>query len=326
MRDPAVLDATRDALQAALAGPDLAPLWAAWRNRDPHLVEARCLVPGVRTYSAVIARMASLKGALEQRGLPVTGGAFERLLIVAAAADAIAAVPALPVDARVQELVCQNFQTYAVGRGPEPFDLSRASFVAMARIATLSRFPAGQLDWEVSGIPRSWLLKVPVRVLPRLATSIAFELRGFGPAYFSHLNPNRRNQGILLERESLRSYHRMARSMERQPHVRGLITASWLHSPDTFLVSPHLAWLNRVFLENGGRVLPLGPVAADCGVLHRSPERQKAYDEGTFRPTQALVIWPRAAMLSWARGHDELRDDRSTAAPETPLPLQAARA
>ena len=33
-----------------------------------------------------------------------------------------------------------------------------------------------------------------------------------------------------------------------------MITASWLHSPDTFAVSPHLAWLNRVFLENGGHV------------------------------------------------------------------------
>ena len=135
----------------------------------------------------------------------------------------------------------------------------------MARIATLSRFPAGQLDWEVSGIPRSWLLKVPRRSLPRLVSSILFELRGFQPAFFSHINPNRRNQGILLERESLRSYHRMARSMERQPEIKGLITASWLHSPDTFAVSPHLAWLNKVFEENGGHVLPLGPADIDSG-------------------------------------------------------------
>jgi hypothetical protein len=324
MRDPALLDATREALQAALHETDLAPLWAAWREGDAALAEARHLVPAVRTHSAALARLTELKHALERRGLPVGGGAFERLLIVAAAADAIAALPALPVDPSVQELFCQNFQAYAAGRVTEPFDTSRASFVAMTRIAALSRFPAGQLDWEVSGLPRSWLLKVRARSLPRLAVSIAFELRGFGPAYFSHINPNRRNRGILLERESLRSYHRMARSMERQPHIRGLITASWLHSPDTFAVSPHLAWLNRVFLDNGGRVLPLGAAAADCGVLHRSPERQKAYEEGVFRPTQALVIWPRAAMLSWARGHDEFREDRSSA--PTRVGLQGARA
>ena len=135
-----------------------------------------------------------------------------------------------------------------------------------------------------------------------------FELRGFQPAFFSHINPNRRNQGILLERESLRSYHRMARSMERQPGIKGLITASWLHSPDTFAVSPHLAWLNKVFVENGGHVLSIGPADIDSGVLHRSPERQQAYDAGTFKPTEALVIWPRAAMLAWAAGHEELRD------------------
>ena len=175
-----------------------------------------------------------------------------------------------------------------------------------ARIATLSRFPAGQLDWEVSGIPRSWLAKVPRRSVPRLVSSILVELGGFQPAFFSHINPNRRNQGILLERESLRAYHRMARSMERQPGIKGLITASWLHSPDTFAVSPHLAWLNKVFLENGGHVLPLGPADVDSGVLHRSPERQQAYDAGTFKPTEGLVIWPRAAMLRWAAGTQEM--------------------
>jgi hypothetical protein len=227
----------------------------------------------------------------------------------------------------VADLFLRNFQMYAAapGRLPEPFDLARASFVAMARIATLSRFPAGQLDWEVSGIPRSWLFKVPRRRLPRLLGSILFELGGFQPAFFSHINPNRRNQTSLLERESLRSYHRMARSMERQPQIRGLVTSSWLHSPETFRVSPHLAWLNAVFLENGGYVVPLGPADPDCGVLHRSPERRQAYETGTFRPTEALVVWPRTAMLAWAAGHDDLRDERAVR-PDATMPVREARA
>ena len=234
MPDSAALDRTRAACRAALehAG-DLAPLWGAWRAGQPALQESREILPGVRTFGEVVPRLAVLKETLSRDGYLVGGGAFERFLIVAAAADAVDRLAGLPVDERVQALFCQNFQMYAApDKLPEPFDLARASFVAMGRIATLSRFPAGQLDWEVSGIPRSWLLKVPRRSLPRLVSSILFELRGFQPAFFSHINPNRRNQGILLERESLRSYHRMARSMERQPGIRGLITASWLHSPE----------------------------------------------------------------------------------------------
>jgi hypothetical protein len=306
--DVATLDKTRAACRTALdEAADLAPLSRAWREGHAALRESRELLPGARTVGAVVPRLAVLKEALAREGHPVAGGAFERFLVVSAAAEAVDKISALPVDERVKELFCQNFQMYAApDKLPEPFDLGRASFVAMARIATLSRFPAGQLDWEVSGIPRSWLFKVPRRSVPQLLRSIVFELRGFQPAFFSHINPNRRNQGILLERESLRSYHRMARSMERQPDIKGLITASWLHSPDTFAVSPHLAWLNKVFLENGGHVLPLGPADIDSGVLHRSPERQQAYDAGTFKPTEALVIWPRPAMLAWAAGMREM--------------------
>ena len=317
MPDAATLEETRAACRAALEqAEDLRPLWRASHDAGPGaapLHEARALLPAVRTSGAAVPRLAELKHALALAGCPVAGGAFERFLIVAAAHDAVDRLQALPVDERVKDLFCQNFTMYASGKTPEPFDVSRASFVAMGRIATLSRFPAGQLDWEVSGIPRSWLLKVPWPKLPGFIAAVLFELRGFAPAYFSHINPNRRNQGILLERESLRAYHRMARSMERQPEIKGLVTASWLHSPDTFAISPHLAWLNDVFLKNGGHVFPLGPADPGSGVLHRSPERQQAYDAGTFKPTEALIVWPRKAMLAWAAGREDLREDRGPA-------------
>jgi hypothetical protein len=327
VRDAATLDQTRAACRAALEqADDLAPLWRAWQAGQTPMDECRALLPGVRTFGLAARRLARIKATLARKGYPVGDGAFERLMIVSAAYDALDRLADLPVDERVKELFCQNFQMYAASpdKFAGQFDLSNASFCMLGRIATLSRFPAGQLDWEVSGVPRSWLFKVPTRTLPRLLSAILTELGGFQPAFFSHINPNRRNQGILLERESLRSYHRMARSMERQPDIKGLITASWLHSPDTFAVSPHLTWLNTVFLENGGRVLPLGPADPGSGVLHRSPERQQAYDEGTFRPTEALVIWPRAAVLAWAAGHEELRDDRVRSTPL--LSMREARA
>jgi hypothetical protein len=325
--DPATLDETRTACRAALEqADDLATLWRAWRADQPALVESRALLPRVQTHGDAVPRLARIKASLARAGYPVTRGAFERFLIVAAAYDAVGHLAALPVDERVKDLFCRHFQMYAATpeKLPEAFDLSRASFIAMGRMATLSRFPAGQLDWEVSGVPRSWLFKIPLRALPRLVSSIVLELRGFQPAFVTHLNPNRRNQHVLLERESLRSYHRMAGSMERQPEIKGLVVASWLYSPDTFAVSPHLAWLSKVFLENGGHVLPLGPADPECGVLHRSPERRQAYDAGTFKPTEALVIWPRAAMLAWAAGQQDLCDDRARRRPA--LSLQEARA
>ena len=50
----------------------------------------------------------------------------------------------------------------------------------------------------------------------------------------------------------------------------------------------------------------MGPADPSCGVLHRSPESKRAYDEGRLKPTLGLVIWPRDEMLAWARTRPDL--------------------
>jgi hypothetical protein len=129
-------------------------------------------------------------------------------------------------------------------------------------------------------------------------------MRGLGPVFFSHLNARRKNRS-LLEEEANVSYYQMARSLELQPAVKGFAASSWFRSPDTHRVSPRLAWLSRVFLENGGLVATAGAVAPDCGVLYRSLTRQRLYESGQFKPTRGLVIWPRNEMIAWANAHPE---------------------
>ena len=43
------------------------------------------------------------------------------------------------------------------------------------------------MTWEVSGIPRSWLPKVPPQSLPQVVKYLA-KLGGLGPAFVPHLN------------------------------------------------------------------------------------------------------------------------------------------
>jgi hypothetical protein len=311
MPEPVTRNSAREACRRAL-------------DDDPQLSRLSAVMPKAPSLAAR-ARLRRLRRRLGRQGLPVGGGAFERFLVIRAALDNLDRVATLPIDERVRELFYRKFAMYAAHPPRNPLDVDDASFASMCQLATLERFPAGQLDWVVSGVPRSWLLRVPGRLLPRLLRVIAYELGGFAPAFFSHLDPHRPNQGLLLERESLRSYHRMARSMALQPGIKGLVTASWFHSPDTFAVSPHLAWVNEVFHDRGGHVFPLGRIDPSCGVLHRSPERQQAYDNGTFTPTEALVIWPRTAMLAWAADRRDLRDAREERGERQPT-LAGARA
>jgi hypothetical protein len=178
----------------------------------------------------------------------------------------------------------------------------------MAKVVTLRRFPAGQLHIERSGIPRSWLARLGPRRLARVLIFLARHVGARGPFFFHHLAWRRKNRFLLLEKEQNHSYFRIAQSLALNPEVVGLATESWLHSPETLRVSPHLAWLNRPFNEHGGMVVVIGEASESSGVFTGSAERRRLYEEGRFRPTTAMVIWPRAAMLQWARNHPELAD------------------
>ena len=182
------------------------------------------------------------------------------------------------------------------------------SFVAFAKIATARRFPAGQLHYELSGIPLSWLIHLGPRRLAKVLLFLAANGGARRPYFCHHLTWRRKNRMCLLESEQNRSYHRIAQSLALHPGVKGLLTESWLHSPDTFRVSPHLEWLNAPFLEYGGLIVVLGDAEESCGVFTASASRKKLYEEGRFRPTTAMVLWPRAAMLAWASAHPEYGD------------------
>ena len=248
--------------------------------------------------------LAAVKAAIGAAGVEVADGAFERFLLTSVADGSLEKLETMPLTPEVKSLCRQAFARFADPQ--RQYDLGGTNFVAYCKIASLRRFPAGQFDWEPSGLPRSWVPKIrPVGALMAILKFVTFQMRGFGPLFFTHMGTGGRNYA-LIEREAQRSYYRMARCLELQPHVHGITTASWLHSPDTFAISPHLAWLNRTFEENGALLGTIGEDDPSSGVLHRSPERRRAYEAGIWRPTIGLVIWPRDEMLAWANRHSEL--------------------
>jgi hypothetical protein len=266
------------------------------------------LLSAVTENPASIEPLKALRGSLR---LPEGSDprAFERTLLLRAMRISVRQLETYPVDPSVRRLYEEEVRAV---EAPAPaalsrFDLVKNIFVALAKIATLRRFPAGQMTWEVSGIPRSWLAKVPLRSMPRVAQYL-LKLGGLGPAFVPHLNAMRKDRAALVERETNRSWYRMAQSMKLQPQVVGLVASSWLHSPDTMRVSPHLAAFSGALLEGGALLIRHHRADLDCGVFHRSPERKKLYEDGSFIPTHGMVIWPRREMLAWADAHPELAD------------------
>ncbi len=312
-RDPVVarIDATRLACSAALERPDDGPPAGARpvvhlatpRRRDEDAVQATARV---RQYAASAASAGLALAHLPEDGPARAEAVREDLLRTALAA--LVQLPGLPVAATVKVRVCEVFRMFCERPRSDTDNRFRPDSEyharALSACATLTRFPAGQLDWEVSGVPRSYLLKIPFRHLPRVCRTIAFTMRGLRPCYVGHMGV-RRYPLLFVEAENHRSYHRMAQSMALQPEVKALLMTAWFHSPETIRVSPHLAWTNRTPLAHGAILTDIGPAAPGDGFLMGSPDRQRLYDAGLYRPTVGVIIWPRPALLAWAAAHPE---------------------
>jgi hypothetical protein len=241
-------------------------------------------------------------------GIPEMRRPLERALLLHAAVDFLTQVPALPVADSVRHLVCREVSLVA---SPPPECLERlgfqgSPFISMCRIVRGKRFPAGQHQWELSGFPRSWLARLPLSATPRALGFFAMKARGFSPYFETHLAPDLRAVPVLLEREFQLAFYRMARSLERQPAVRVLMAESWLHSPETHRVSPHLAFMNRPFEEAGGLITDIGPAELNSGFLEGSPARAELYRTGGYKPTHAVALCAREQALAWAAARPQL--------------------
>jgi hypothetical protein len=235
-------------------------------------------------------------------GLPL-----DQLALYLAARQHKDAVAGLPVAAPVRKLLEDEFASILTGKATprSTGQLGTSAFSATCKIVTLRRMPAGCMDWEIDGFPRSWLLRVPRgRLAPTLWFLLA-RMRGFRPFYFMHVARKPRNRGLVIEREVMRSYWRMAASIERQPEMKGLIAAAWFHDTAAIASHPHLEWLNRPYLRDGGFITDTGEAPPDSGFAEHNRDRAAAVERGELKFRMGVALWPRDAMIRWANSHPE---------------------
>ena len=275
--------------------------------------DARTAIARVREYARSLA--AARTALADIPDVDTRRASTVRRDLLRTAVASLARLSALPIAPIVMRRACEVFRGFchAPQHPEDPRFRPDLNFhgCALAGCAALSRFPAGQLDWEVSGLPRSYLLRMPVGDLPRVGWALVRQLRGLKPCFTAHMGV-RRYPLLFVEAENHRAYHRMAQSMALQPEVKGLLMAAWFHSVETIRVSSHLGWTNRTPLAHGAILTDLGPASPDDGFLTGSPERQRLFEAGAYRPTVGLIIWPRQALLAWAATHPEFGVEADT--------------
>ena len=239
-----------------------------------------------------------------EAGLSGDGDAVERVLLRECIARALPKTAALPVEASVRTMLEKDLSQFVTSR--TSLEAGTYLFNRAAKMATLRRFPAGPMEWEVSGIPRSWFLQAGLSGGVRLAAFVAAKLGGLKPCMFLHVGPHPRNRSLVLEREMFRTYYRLAKSLELQPELRAILACAWFHDPAAVRDHPHLEPVSRPYLQHGGLITPLGPAPPDSGVLEGNAQRRSDYLAGKVQYRMGFAIWPREAAVRWATDHPEL--------------------
>ena len=97
-----------------------------------------------------------------------------------------------------------------------------------------------------------------------------------------------------------RFFQRTAKLL-RNNSVRGVIGASWFYDPVLKEVSPRLAYLRSLIVDNGGISMKLGTSKNDVeNATRTSATRRRLHEEGAYVPTAYALIWLRDDLLAWA--------------------------
>jgi hypothetical protein len=122
---------------------------------------------------------------------------------------------------------------------------------------------------------------------------------GFRSYFTTHTVP--RYLSRFNEREMNLAYQRIAELMKLNPRIRGIYRRSWFLDPHLQEISPKLAYLRQVPLQNGAKLFAACPTKLDTKyALAVSPTRRRLHAEGKYLPTGYALVWPRKEFLAWA--------------------------
>jgi hypothetical protein len=299
------LEETIVACRQALAEEDLAEVGRLLRNAGVTDEELASLVARIANREFDASGWSRLAGVCAKGGIQEQSWRLQRYVLLRVGLQRLARVSDLPVVDEVKQRLYGHLQFIA---RPDPEDAAilnpqGSGFQGLCAYVLQEKFSAGQLDWVVSGFARSWLLKIPLRDVPRFIYGVYRRAGGPKPYFVPH-TPIRRELPILTEEDERRAMRVIAASMALQPDIRAFLSSSWWLDPQLAAVSPHMAWLARWMEECrrfGALITILGPAPPNSGYLVGDHRRRAMYESGQWKPVNGILFWPRRDLLSWLK-------------------------
>jgi hypothetical protein len=85
-----------------------------------------------------------------------------------------------------------------------------------------------------------------------------------------------------------------------------MMASAWFHDVKAIASHPHLEWLNRPYLQEGGFITDIGLAPLDSGFAENNAKRRELAERGELTFRLGVALWPRDAMIAWAERHPEL--------------------
>lgn len=179
-------------------------------------------------------------------------------------------------------------------------DLGHDLFQKEFGLATLRLYAAGaQLVDYRCGVPRSTPMREGVlKALPKLL--VFGRLGGFRPYFQIHTHSF--NLDAFDEPGWEECYLCCAELYRVHPEVLGMFGSSWFYDPALDAISPRLAYL-RTTPQAGGASLMFVVEGGEAinNATATSPSRRRLFEEGTYKPTNYMLVWGRRDQIDWAR-------------------------
>lgn len=96
-------------------------------------------------------------------------------------------------------------------------------------------------------------------------------------------------------------YREVAELLKLHPSVAGMVATSWFYDPALSEVSPRLAYLRQLPVDNGAMLVRHGTTDFDVqSATATSPTRRALYEAGKYKPVCCSILWDRRDLISWA--------------------------
>ncbi|WP_051563841.1 hypothetical protein [Enterovibrio calviensis] len=174
-------------------------------------------------------------------------------------------------------------------------------------ISALNMWPSGSIcHYEPRALPRRFLTANGITQFVSAADMLLRKIKDRQQMYELHME-DRRTNPHFLEAGWREFYLEIAQRMKSEPQISGIFAQSWFWDAEVIQASSKMAYL-RNLPESGGASFYLLEACDDAEhVALQNKKRRRLFEEGKYTPKSYLMIWPREALLRWAKGQQPIQ-------------------